>query len=35
MGVGYALPSRQIVNFFKENLIMEGVHASKDIIAGF
>jgi len=34
MGVGYALPSRQIVNFFKENLIMEGV-SSKDIIAGF
>lgn len=34
MGVGYALPSRQIVNFFKENLIMEGI-PSKDIIAGF
>lgn len=35
MGVGYALPSKQIVNFFKENLIMEGFHKSKDMIAGF
>jgi len=35
MGVAYALPSREIVNFFKENLIMGGDHASKDMIAGF
>ena len=37
MGVGYALPSRQIVNFFKENVIMEKVYSSndKDTVSGF
>ena len=36
MGVGYAMPSQQIVSFFKENLIMEEkVDQSKNILAGF
>lgn len=35
MGVGYALPARQIINFFKENLILESYQSPQDIIAGF
>lgn len=35
MGVGYALPARQIGHFFKENLILESYQSSRDIIAGF
>lgn len=37
MGVGYALPSRHILGFLKENVIEEKsrTHASKDILAGF
>ena len=35
MGVGYALPSSHIFSFFKENLILERVDESKNILAGF
>jgi len=35
MGVGYALPSSHIFNFFKENLIFESMDGSKNILAGF
>ena len=35
MGVGYALPSRQIVSFFKENLIIEKMDNRRNMLAGF